>query len=104
MCATYIDDITYSATDRATADEFIASLKKRFVIEDGEGEPVSWLLNMKIHQDLAEGTISMNQEVAITKLAESLFSKEELVKTSGIHYPMHAQPLKRLSERIGHCA
>jgi len=32
----------------------------------------------------------MNQEVAITKLAGSLLSKEELVKASGIHYPMHA--------------
>ena len=100
MCVTYIDDITYSATDKATADEFLADLKKRFVIEDGEGAPVSWLLNMKIHQDLLAGTISMNQEVAITKLAESLLSKEELVKASGIHYPMHAQPLKKLSERI----
>ena len=59
--ATHIDDITYSATDRATADELLTSLKERFVIEDGEGEPVSWLLNMKIHQDLAAGTIPMNQ-------------------------------------------
>ena len=33
MCVTYIDDITYSATDKATADEFLADLKKRFVIE-----------------------------------------------------------------------
>ena len=100
MCVTFIDDITYSATDKATADEFLAGLKKRFVIEDGEGAPVSWLLNMKIHQDLSAGTISMNQEVASTKSAGSLLSKEELVKASGIHYPVHAQPLKRLSERI----
>jgi len=47
LCATYTEDITYSATDRATADEFPPSLKERFVIGDGEGEPVSWLQNMK---------------------------------------------------------
>ena len=72
LCATYTDGITYNAIDRATADEFLASLKKRFVMEDGEGESVSWLLNMKIHQDLAVGAMSMNREATINKLAGGL--------------------------------
>ena len=56
---TYIDDITYSTSDQESADNFLTELRKRFVIEEGEGKPISWLLNMRVKQDLAAGTIKL---------------------------------------------
>ena len=43
---------------------------------------------MAINQDMVEGFIRMDMETAITKLAEGLLTKEELVKSSSIQHPM----------------
>jgi hypothetical protein len=74
-------------------------LRKRFTFDPGEGEPVEWLLGMAIKQDLAEGTISMNMEMAITKLAHGILSTEELVRSSSVRSPMLVTPLLKLTER-----
>ena len=100
LVCTYVDDVTYGVSDEATADQFLTQLKERFVIEEGEGKPISWLLNMKVTQDLDAGTISLNQEVAIVKLAKLLLTPEELTKAASVHYPMLAQPLPKLQERL----
>ena len=100
LVATYIDDITYGVTSQETADQFLLDVRKRFVIEEGEGKPISWLLNMKVTQDLEAGTISLDQEVAITKLAHTVLSPEEMAKASSVHYPMIETPLEKLATRL----
>ena len=95
----YIDDITYGVPDDATADLFLATLRERFVIEEGEGKPIDWLLNMSVVQDLAGGTVHINQELAITKLAQGLLTPEELTRAKGVRYPMLTTPLLRQEER-----
>ncbi len=96
---TYIDDVTYASADQESADHFLAELRKRFVIEEGEGKPISWLLNMRVKQDLVAGTIKLDQELAITQLAEAILSPEELAKASSVRYPMLGQGLKKQTER-----
>ena len=100
LVATYIDDITYGVTSQETADQFLLDVRKRFVIEEGEGKPISWLLNMKVTQDLEAGTISLDQEVAITKLAHTVLSPEKIAKASSVHYPMIETPLEKLATRL----
>lgn len=96
---TYIDDISYGVPDQESADAFLEELRSRFVIEEGEGKPISWLLNMKVVQDLDAGTITLDQEVAITKLAGLVLTPEEMSKASGVTHPMLAQGLRRQAER-----
>jgi len=49
---TCIDDVTYGVSDPDIADAFLRDLRKRFVIDEGEGKPVEWLLGMAVTQDL----------------------------------------------------
>ena len=99
LACTYVDDITYGVSDQATADSFLSMLRSRFVIDEGEGSPIDFLLGMAVHQDIAQGTIHFNMEMAITKLCLSILTKEELVKASMISTPMLITPLLKNSER-----
>lgn len=99
LVCTYIDDVTYAVSDQATADHFLAELRTRFVIEEGEGKPVDWLLGMAISQDLEAGTVHVNMETAITKLAQGILTPEELVKSRSVRTPMLVTPLKKQSTR-----
>ena len=74
-------------------------LRERFVIGPGEGEPIEWLLGMAIQQDMEAGTVRMDMETAITKLAHGVLTEEELTKASTIDYPMLVTPLIKLQER-----
>ena len=99
LACSYVDDITFGVPDVETRDLFMEMLRKRFTFDDTEGGPVEWLLGMAIKQNLAEGTISMNMEMAITKLAHGILSTEELVKSSCVRHPMLVTPLPKLKER-----
>ena len=90
LVATYVDDLTFAISNPDDHAYFMSMLRSRFVIDEGEGAPVEWLLGMAIDQDLEKGTVRMNMETAITKLAMGLLSKEELVKASDVQYPMLA--------------
>ena len=85
--------------DQETADLFLAELRKRFVIEEGEGKPISWLLNMRVQQNLSAGTITLDQELAVMQLAEAVLTPEERAKACSVHYPMLGQGLRKHSER-----
>jgi hypothetical protein len=61
-------------------------LRERFVIDADEGQPIDWLLGMAITQDIAAGTVHMNMETAITKLAQGILTPEELVN------PVQSEP------------
>jgi hypothetical protein len=94
-----VDDVCYGVQDQATADLFLSELRERFVIDEGEGQPVDWLLGMAVSQDIAAGTVRVTMELAITKLAEGLLTPEELVKAKGVNYPMLKTPLTVQKER-----
>ena len=99
LACTYVDDVTYGVSDQATADSFLAMLRSRFVIDEGEGAPIDFLLGMAVHQNLDEGTIRLDMEMAITKLCMSILTKEELVKASLESTPLLVTPLMKNSER-----
>jgi hypothetical protein len=93
LACTYIDDVTYGVSDQATADLFLAELRDRFVIDEDEGQPIDFLLGMSVTQDLAAGTVHMNMELAISKLAQGILTPQELEKAKGVDYPMLITPL-----------
>jgi len=99
LVCVYVDDITYACVDQATADGFLSEMRERFEIEDGEGAPIEWLLGMAITQDLKNGTVKMNMEMAITKLAGAVLSPEEKRKAEGVDTPMVACGLQKQSSR-----
>jgi hypothetical protein len=100
LCAVYVDDVVFGTSSQAAFDDFLAELRERFVIEEGEGKKIDFLLGMAIDQDLEKGTISINMEMMITKLCESILTKEELVRSRSIDTPMNVTPLPKLTERI----
>ena len=52
---------------------------------------------MRVRQNLDEGYISIDQELAISKLAKGLLSAEEMKTASSVRYPMlHSKLLPRL--------
>mgnify|MGYP002631971453 FL=1 len=95
LTCTYIDDVTYGVSSPALADSFLAMLRERFVIEEGEGQPIDYLLGMAVTQDLTAGTVRIDMEMAITKLCCGILTKEELAKSVTVDTPMLAQPLKK---------
>jgi hypothetical protein len=99
IACTYVDDITYGVSDQATADGFLAMLRNRFVIDEGEGAPIDFLLGMAVHQDIDKGTISLDMEMAITKLCMGILTKEELAKSALETTPMLVTPLLKQPER-----
>ena len=42
MACTYIDDVIYGASSPDLAQRFLAEMRERFVIEDGEGHQIRW--------------------------------------------------------------
>jgi hypothetical protein len=104
LVVTYVDDCTFAVSNAEHHTYFMSMMRSRFVIDEGEGAPVEWLLGMAIDQDLEKGTVRMNMETAITKLALGLLTKEEIVKASDVHYPMLATSvLPKLKSREVTC-
>jgi hypothetical protein len=99
LVCVYVDDLVYAVPDDSCAADFLTMIRERFVVEEGEGKPVKFLLGIAVHQDLAAGTISLDMSMAIDKLAKGILTPEELVKSKGVHYPMLLSPLPRLSVR-----
>ena len=100
FAAVYVDDITFACAGDAARDAFLAEIRERFVVADGEGAPIEYLLGMAITQDLVAGTIKMSMELPITKLCLSVLSDEELVKSESVDTPMLPTPLRKESPRV----
>ena len=98
-CAVYVDDLTYAVSDQGTADSFLADIRQRFEVAEDQGKPIDFLLGMAIEQNLKAGTIHINMEMMITKLAKGILTAEELVKGTSVRYPMLVTPLQKQSER-----
>lgn len=100
LVATYVDDVTFSTTNPSGHAYFMDMLRSRFEVPEGEGAEIEWLLGMAITQDIAAGTIRMDMETAITKLAEGLLTKEEIAKAGAVSHPMLSTArLLKLQER-----
>jgi hypothetical protein len=95
----YVDDLTYSAPDFETAEIFLKMMRDRFVIDEGEGQPIEWLLGMAIDQDCQKGTVHMNMELMITKLAHGILTPEEIAKAKNVRTPMLVTPLLKQQTR-----
>ena len=54
---------------------------------------------MAVDQNLKTGTIHLNMQMMIKKLAEGVLTPEELVKSKSVRYPMLVTPLLRSLER-----
>jgi len=88
IVATYVDDLTYGASTKTMCDEFVILLRTRFLIGADEGAPISYMLGMRITQDLTRGFISMAMPAAIRKIAEAHLTPEQLVKMRSVNTPM----------------
>jgi len=99
LACLYVDDLLYGVADSASADVFLAELRERFEIAEGEGAPADFVLGMAIKQDIPQGIIHLSMELAITKLVGSLLTPEEITKSSSVDTPMHACGLQKQTER-----
>ena len=99
LVCTYIDDVTYGVSDQATADYVLGELRERFIIEEGEGKAIDFLLGMAVDQDIDAGTIRLNMELAITKLCQGILTEHELAKSASVETPMLLAPLLKQTER-----
>jgi hypothetical protein len=99
LACVYVDDITYATVDQETADGFLAEMRERFEIDEGEGQPIEFVLGMAITQDLNKGTVHMNMEMAITKLVGTILTPEEMVKAESVDTPMLEAGLQKQPER-----
>jgi hypothetical protein len=104
LVCTYVDDLTFAVSNQSLATQFMAELRRRFVIDDGEGEPIDYLLGMAVNQNLEAGTVHLNMELAITKLCHSVLTAEEIAKAATVRTPMLVTPLKRQVERTVHAS
>tara|TARA_B100000524_G_scaffold7175_1_gene4559 strand:- start:914 stop:1120 length:207 start_codon:yes stop_codon:yes gene_type:complete len=59
LIGAYVDDLTMCLEDPSQLDQLMSELRQRFTIKEGEGQPVDWLLGMRIHQNVED------QELAI---------------------------------------
>ena len=66
IVCTYVDDFTFAVNDTSLISTFMAELRQRFVIDDGEGGPISYILGIAVDQNLEKGTDHLNMELAIT--------------------------------------
>ena len=100
LAAVYVDDVSVGVSDASTAQDFLALLRERFAIDEGEGAEIDFLLGMEITQNIVKGTVHLNSELMITKLAQGMLTKEELTKSGSVTYPMLVTPLTKLTERV----
>ena len=85
--------------DPSQLDQLMSELRQRFTIKEGEGQPVDWLLGMRIHQNVEKGYLSMDQELVITKLAKVILDDNEMNSAHYVKHPMlHSSPLPRLAQ------
>ena len=96
LIGAYVDDLTICLEDPSQMSDLMTDLRKRFTIKESEGGKIDWLLGMRIHQNLEEGYISIDQELAIIKLAKAVLTQAELDTASKVVHPMlHSVSLPR---------
>ena len=95
-----MDDCTLACADDEARDEIMAEMRERFEIKEGEGMPINYLLGILIQQNIEDGTVTLTQELAATKLADAFLTDEEKVRAASVRHPMlHSVILPRLKEK-----
>ena len=100
IIAAYCDDLTIACKSDSVRDGIIAELRQRFVIKDGEGGRIRWLLGVKITQSIADGTTQLSQELAIDKVAKAFLTPKELLDSWKILAPARTEPLPKLDAKL----
>ena len=72
----------------------MAQLRARFTLQDLETGDIEFILSMAIRRDREAGTLTLNQQQAIEKIAE----KMEITNKNSIDTAMVATPLVKLAE------
>jgi len=83
MACTYIDDVTYGVSSSHLAQQFLSEMRERFVIEEGKGKQIGFLLGMAVTQNLAAGTIRLDMAMAIAKLCSGADASTALAQEHG---------------------
>ena len=98
IVCTYVDDFTFAVSDPSLIPTFMAELRQRFVIDDGEGGPISYILGIAVDQSLEKGTVHLCMELAITKLCKHILTDEELARAVLVDSPISTTPLQSRSD------
>ena len=91
---TYVDDLTIVGSHEMTKD-FMKALRKEFVLQESETGDIDLILSMVVKRNRKEGILTINQENAILKLAESVGITKEI---PSVTTPMKVTPLEKLTE------
>ena len=69
---TYVDDLCYAGNSDWILNWFHDFIAKKFTVKQSETGPLEWILGARVRRNLSTGTTSIDQEVAIRRLAEKL--------------------------------
>ena len=72
IVGTYVDDVVYTGTSDFILDWFKSFIQSKFEVKQSETEPLEWILGARVYRDISKGTTTINQSVAIEKLARKL--------------------------------
>ena len=97
--ATYVDDLTITGTKQQT-EWLMAKLRGRFELTESETGNIEYILSMNIKRDRSKKTLSLNQTLAIEKIATGLGITE--VKPS-VKTAMKTAYMEKLTEPDPSC-
>ena len=89
IVGTYFDDLVYSGSSEFILKWFKEFISSKFEVKQSETGPLEWILGAKVYRDKQKGITSVNQSVAIEKLARKL----DLMKSNPCKTPMISSPL-----------
>ena len=72
IVGSYVDDLCYAGSSDWILKWFHKFIADKFNIKTSETGPLEWILGARVRRNLSTGTTSIDQEVAITKLAKKL--------------------------------
>ena len=86
-----VDDLTIIG-NKEQCDWFMTELRARFTMQDLETGEIEFILSMAVKRDREKGTLTLNQRLAIEKIAE----KMEITTTNSVETAMCVTPLTKL--------
>merc|ERR1711965_1217267 len=72
IVGTYVDDVVYTGTSDFILDWFKSFIQSKFEVKQSKTGPLEWILGARVYRDISKGTTTINQSVAIEKLARKL--------------------------------
>lgn len=84
-----IDELIYTESSETILKWFKRFISSKFDVKQSETGPLEWILGAKVFRDKSKGITSINQSVAIEKLAGKL----DLLKSNPVRSPTIASPL-----------